>query len=214
VRRLFVFPLSPYSRRVRLVLFRKSLDVELIDARSDSAARETMRRLYPMRTAPVLVEDSGLALGDSYAIANYLERAYPGPALWPQDPLDVARVAQTIALTDGALGTVIDLATRYYPLRTHDAWPGVLEDMGGRAQAALDALAATVEGRKHFTIAEANWSIGDIWLYTAVTWLEGLPARASTYAPAAQLVSLGWNLPSGLTRWADAHRQRPDVLAL
>jgi glutathione S-transferase len=214
VRRLYHFPLSPYSRRVRLILSHKGLEVELVDARADVAAVETMRSLYPMRTAPVLVEEDGLVLGDSNAIAQYLERTHPNPALWPQAPRDIARVSQIMALTDGALGTLIDLATRYHRLHTHEAWPTILAEMGGRAQGALDTLTVLVEGVRHTTVAASGWSVGDVWLHTAVTWLEGLPARASTFANAAQLVSLGWKLPSGLTRWADAHRQRQDVLSL
>jgi glutathione S-transferase len=214
VRRLYHFPLSPYSRRVRLILRHKGLEVELVDARADVTAVETMRTLYPMRTAPVLVEDDGLVLGDSNAIAQYLERAHPSPALWPRGPGDIARVTQIMALTDGALSTLIDLATRYYRLHTHDAWPAVLAEMGGRAQGALDALASIVGGLGHPTAAASGWSIGDVWLFTAVAWLEGLPARAPTFANAAQLISLGWRLPSGLSRWADSHRQRPDVLSL
>jgi hypothetical protein len=56
-------------------------------------------------------------------------------------------------------------------------------------------------------------SLGDIWLYSAVAWLEGLPARAPTFVNAAQLISLGYTLPDALVRWIDAHRQRPDVLS-
>jgi hypothetical protein len=163
VRRLYHFPMSPYSRRVRLVLHHKGLEAELIDPRTDPAAMATLRGLYPMCTAPVLVDGDGTALGDSGAIARYLERAYPvtgGGGLWPQAADDVARVTQFMALTDGALG------------------------------------------------------IADAWLFTAVAWLEGLPARAATFATAAQLLWLGWKLPAGLTRWADGHRQRPDVLSL
>lgn len=214
MRRLYHFPLSPYSRRVRLVLRHKGLEAELVDARSDVAATQMMRGMYAMRTAPVLVESDGLVLGDSNAIANYFEHICPSPSLWPEDPPSVARVAQIIALTDGALGTLIDLATRYYPLRSHDAWPAVLADMGARAQGALDGLAAIVRNLQHATIAETGWSLGDIWLYTAVAWLDGLPARAPTFAPAAHIVSLGWSLPTELRRWAEGHRLRPDVLSL
>jgi glutathione S-transferase len=214
VRRLYHFSLSPYSRRVRLVLRHKGLPVELIDPRQNPEAMATMRGLYAMRTAPVLVEDDGTALGDSGAIAHYLEHAHPSPALWPENARDGARVAQVMALTDGALASLIDLGTRYYALHTHDSWPGVLEELGGRAQSALEALAAVVSELAHPTVAGAGWSMGDIWLFTAVAWLDGLPARAPTFANAAQVISLGWTLPPELARWADTHRQRPDVLSL
>jgi hypothetical protein len=51
-------------------------------------------------------------------------------------------------------------------------------------------------------------------VYTAVTWLEGLSLRAATFAPARAVLALGWTLPEDLSRWADQHRSRPDVIAM
>jgi glutathione S-transferase len=214
MRRLYHFPLSPYSRRARLVLRHKKLDVELVDSREDPATREAMQRLYAMRTAPVLVEDDGSVIGDSGAIADYVDHAYSGPPLWPSGPLDVLRVSQAMALTDGALATLIDMGTRYYALREHASWPTVTGSLLGRANGALEALSALVSELPHPTIAASGWSIGDIWLGSAVAWLEGLPARAHTYAPVAQVVSLGWRLPEPLSRWATFYREHPDVRSL
>jgi hypothetical protein len=50
--------------------------------------------------------------------------------------------------------------------------------------------------------------------YTAVTWLEGLPARVPTFPPAKTILELGWSVPAALTAWVDQHRKRPDVVAL
>jgi glutathione S-transferase len=214
VRRLYHYELSPYSRRVRLVLRHKGLPVELIDPRQDPPAMATMKSLYPMRTAPVLVEEDGRVLGDSGAIVQYLDRTHKTPALWPTEAHDVARVSQVMAMSDGALGNLIDLGTRYYALRSHAAWSAVHGEMGGRAQDALETLGKLVADLPHPTVASSGWSLGDIWLFTAVAWLEGLPARASTFANAAQLMSLDWKLPAALVRWLDAHRQRADILSL
>jgi glutathione S-transferase len=198
VRRLYHFALSPYSRRVRLVLSHKGIPVELVDPRTEPTAMETMKSLYPMRTAPVLVEEDGAVLGDSTAITHYLERTHPNPPLWPRGVRDIARVTQVMALTDGALALLIDLGTRYYALRAHDAWPAVRGELGGRAEGALDALAKLVTGLRQSTVAG----------------LEGLPARAPTFANAAQVLALGWKLPEALPRWADAHRGRADIVSL
>jgi glutathione S-transferase len=53
-----------------------------------------------------------------------------------------------------------------------------------------------------------------MWLFCAEHWMASLPQRAASFALAAQAVSLGWRLPPELTRWADQHRDRPDVRAL
>jgi glutathione S-transferase len=214
MRRLYHFALSPFSRRTRLVLAHRKLEVLLVDARDDAEAKAAMLRLYPLRTAPVLVEDDGGVVADSNAIAEYVDRAYSGAPLWPKDPREILRVSQVMALTDGALNTVIDLGTRYYSLRHDGAWPAVLAEKLGRAQGALDALGALVSGSGRPNLSAAGWTIGDMWLYTAIAWLEGLPARAPTFANASQVLSLGWKLPEPLSRWASAHHEHPDVRAL
>lgn len=87
--------------------------------------------------------------------------------------------------------------------------------MVGRVTRALGELESRVVARASASaLCGDGWSAADIALYCLVTWLEGLPARAESFAPAAQVVSLGWSLPSALGRWADQHRQRADVRAL
>jgi glutathione S-transferase len=210
---LYHFPLSPFSRRTRLALAHKGLEVELRDGRANPAFVEESRRLVPTRTTPVLVEADGRALGDSLAIAHYLDRAYPDlPALWPS--VDAFEVFETIALVNVAIDTLVDLGTRYFSLRGDAAWSGVAGEMVGRAQAALDALGARAAARTRPTVSSGGWSAADMWLCVATAWLESLPARAPTTASAAQVVSLGWTVPASLSRWADAHRERADVKAL
>jgi glutathione S-transferase len=215
MRILYHFPMSPFSRRARLSLAHKGLEVELRDARSNPAFLEEAREKSPLRTMPVLVEDDGRAIGESGAIVHYLDSAYPdAPRLWPADPEDAAPVYGTTSLVDGVLNTLVDHGTRIFQLRSHEAWEGVKGEAMRRAQGALDKLAADVPRLGRATIARSGWSAADIWLFTAVRWLEALPARAETFAPAAQIMSLGWSLPESLSRWADAHRERADVRAL
>jgi glutathione S-transferase len=210
---LYHFPLSPFSRRARLALAHKGLEVELRDGRANTALVEEARRLVPIRTMPVLVEPNGRALGDSLAIAHYIDRAYPdAPSLWPS--VDAHDVFETIALVGVAIDTLVDLGTRYYALRADGAWGGVATEMVGRAQAALDALGERAAARTHSTVSSSGWSAADIWLFVATAWLESLPTRAATAQNVARIVSLGWNVPASLSRWADAHRGRADVAAL
>ena len=69
-------------------------------------------------------------------------------------------------------------------------------------------------GIRSVPLAGDAWNFADIAVYTMVAWLEALPVRAQTFAPAKQVVELGWSLPGLLTAWADQYRQRADVLAL
>lgn len=209
MRTLYHFRFSPYSRRVRLALAHKGLDVELREGREVPANIEEARKLAPVRTLPVYVDD-GTVLSDSSAIVHWLDRSYPrAPRLWP-DGEHAARALQTAALADVVLENVINPGTRYWPLRDHPAWGAVREEMLARARSAADALAglATTE-----TLA-GTWSAADIYLLTLTLWFESMPERRTSSANIAQILTLGFSLPPALSRWADAHRNRPDVLSL
>lgn len=213
MRTLYHFPSSPYSRRTRLALAHKGLECELRDARENPAWLEEARRLVATRTIPVLV-DRGRPLGDSLAVTRWLDAAYADrPRIWPSGEEALA-VLDVASLVDVALTNVIDLGTRYYPLREHPAWAAVKDEMLGRSLRALDALSTRVQELERTTIAAGGWSGADMWLYTMVAWIEGLPQRAPTNQNIAQVLSLGWKLPEPLSRWADSHRGRSDVLSL
>ncbi len=214
MRTLYHFPASPFSRRTRLALVHKGLDCELRDARSHPALAEEAQRLVPQKTLPVFV-DGGRALGDSTAITRWLDAAYPGsPRVWPEGA-DAADVLEITALVDLALNAIVDVGTRYYPLHDHAAWKEVAGEIHGRAQRALDALANRVRVLGRPTISAGGWSAADMWLFTAVAWTEGLPARAAGHKNIAQILSLGgWKIPGPLSAWAAGHRERADVKSL
>jgi glutathione S-transferase len=213
MRTLYHYRYSPFSRRVRLALAHKGLDATLYDGREDPARVDEARRLVPLRTLPVYV-DGGRAMGDSNAITRWLDLAYPqAPPIWP-DGSDAVDVLHAAVLVDAVLNHVIDLATRYYVLGEHPAWNEVKREMLGRAEVAANGLRDLVQSRTRKPLSSTGWSAGDIWLLTMVLWFEGLPARAAGNANVTRLVALGFTLPPSLTRWADAHRERPDVRAL
>jgi glutathione S-transferase len=95
---LYQFALSPFCRKVRLVLGEKKLEVELVDERYWEASAEFHRR-NPAGKVPVLRID-GLILSDSNAICEYLEEVHPTPALMPVDPAARAEVRRLVAWFD------------------------------------------------------------------------------------------------------------------
>lgn len=210
---LYHFPTSPFSRRVRLVLALKRLSVELRDARAVPEHRAEVNRVNPLHTVPVLV-DGERVVADSTAICHYLERQFPDPPLWPSG-MPGAEAFEIVALADAVSNILSDCGMRYYALYGDAHFPAVRDNVVGRAQRALDALAARVQAQRPGSpLCGGEWSAADIAVLCLVTWLEGLPGRAAQFPPAGQVVSLGWSLPPALSRWADPHRQRPDVLAL
>ena len=210
---LYVYPMSPFTRRARLCVLHKGLEVEIRDARASAALVEEARRKSGLKTIPVLVDGENV-LGDSGAIAHYLDRAYPDrPTIFPRE--DAGLSFDVVSMVDAALNGIIDTGTRFYALKDSAAWETVKAEMVGRAQRALDVLGERTANLGRPTIARSGWSGADMWLYTMTAWLEGLPERAAGgHQNIVQIMSLGWTLPASLSKWADAHRTRADVAAL
>jgi len=80
--RLYHFPLSPFSRKVRLVLSEKKIEVELVEERYWEKDPEFMRRNAAGKV-PVLKIGNKIYT-ESQAICEYLEEAHPTPALMPR----------------------------------------------------------------------------------------------------------------------------------
>jgi len=77
--RLYHFPLSPFCRKVRLVLAEKKLEAELVEERYWEG-RADFLQMNPLGKVPVLRAD-GLVLPESGAICEYLEEKSPNPPL-------------------------------------------------------------------------------------------------------------------------------------
>ena len=81
--RLYHFALSPFSRKVRLSLAEKRIEVELVEERYWEQSAEFLRR-NPAGMVPILRLD-GKNYTESTAICEYLEDLYPTPELMPKD---------------------------------------------------------------------------------------------------------------------------------
>lgn len=99
MRLLYHHTLSPFARRVRLVLNEKRLDVDE-RAHSDWHRDEEFLALNPAGEVPVLIELEGQALSDATAICEYLDEAYPDPPLMPGDAKARAEARRLVAWFD------------------------------------------------------------------------------------------------------------------
>ena len=84
MRTVYHLPLSPFSRKVRLVMGEKKLAFEL-RVEDIWLRREEFLILNPTGQVPVLIDD-GLVVADSTAICEYLEDEYPIPTLIGKTP--------------------------------------------------------------------------------------------------------------------------------
>ncbi|HEY6878392.1 MAG TPA: glutathione S-transferase family protein [Polyangiales bacterium] len=209
---LYHFTTSPFARRVRLALAHKGLHAELRDARANPEHLAALRELNPFHTVPTLV-DGERVLFDSAVICQYLERKVPTPPLWPS-AVEGAESFALIALCDGAITTTVDLGMRYAALDDHPQFHAVRDHLLGRVRRGFDALAQKVAAKPTGPLVADAWGAADMALYTLVYWFETMPQRVPFFPPAKKMLALGVELPPALSRWADQHRQRPDVLAL
>lgn len=96
--RLYHYPLSPFSRKVRLSLAEKKIEVELVEERYWEQDADFLRR-NPAGKVPILKMGNRM-MADSTAICEYLEEAYPTPALLPRDAESRYEVRRLVAWFD------------------------------------------------------------------------------------------------------------------
>ncbi len=99
MRTLYHFSLSPFCRKVRIVLLEKKIEADL---RMENVweRRQAFLSLNPAGDVPVLVEPDGTALSGSDAICEFLEEIYPEPPLIGRHPLERAEVRRLVAWFD------------------------------------------------------------------------------------------------------------------
>jgi glutathione S-transferase len=90
--KLYTFPPSTNSRKVRIALIEKGLEFERINIDLTKREQKTPEylKIHPFGQIPAL-DDEGFILYDSTIINEYLEDEYPYPSLMPKDSEGRAR---------------------------------------------------------------------------------------------------------------------------
>ena len=108
--RLFEHPLSPFARKVKLVLYEKGIPFERvpIDPLEPADDRDYQEFVLasPRHEVPCLV-DGALRVFESRVIADYLEERWPDPALLPAAPAERARVRMIEEVCDTQLDAIV-----------------------------------------------------------------------------------------------------------
>lgn len=91
MRLLYHLWLSPFSRKIRIVLQEKNLDFSM-KVEKTWERRPEFLALNPAGEVPVLIEPDGTVLADASAIAEFLEETYRDKLLLGLNPLDRAEV--------------------------------------------------------------------------------------------------------------------------
>ena len=166
--KLYNFFRSGTSHRLRIAMNLKGVSAEYIavDLRVEEHLKEAFKSLNPQGLVPALVMDDKVLI-QSPAIIEWLEEAYPTPALLPKDAHDRAHVRAMAAMVGCDIHPVNNRRILEY-LRKHfganedaiNAWCGTWISDGFDA---LEALLAADKQRAGFCFGNSP-SLADVYL--------------------------------------------------
>jgi glutathione S-transferase len=200
--RLYHIPLSPFCRKVRLVLAEKKIEVELVEERTWEKRKDFMQ-MNPAGMVPVLKAD-GLVLADSNAICEYIEEKHPEPALMPDDYAKRAEVRRLVAWFDDKFHREVTVNLLYERVNKKVRQEGYPDSKNVKAGAKnikfhLDYLT---------------------WLLEQRRWLAGERMSLADFAAAAQLSCLDyirdvdWDRSALVKDWYATIKSRPAFRSL
>ncbi len=111
--KLYQFPYSHYSAKVKIALLEKGLSFEAPELSWEYLKSPEFLALNPLGKVPFL-QDGDFGIGESEVIVEYLEERYPQPALLPATPEARARSRWLSRFHDLYLGP--QLTTLYFAL--------------------------------------------------------------------------------------------------
>jgi glutathione S-transferase len=163
MRALYHLPLSPFARKVRLVLAEKRLPVDLIVEKPWERRPEYLE-LNPAGTVPTLVEDNGVIIPDSSVICEYLDEAYPEVPIMGDTIMERIEVRRLSAWFDGKFAAEVTqnlLGEKYMrqQARRGTPEPAAIRTGYTALRYHLDYLGWLAENREW--LAGANLSLAD-----------------------------------------------------
>ena len=203
MRLLYHLPLSPFARKVRLVLGEKRLPFEL-QLEKTWERRPEYLELNPAGTVPTLVEENGLVVPDSGVICEYLDEAYPETPLLGRKHAERVEVRRLVAWFDGKFAREVTanlLGEKF------------MKRLSGRGNPDAGALRAGYANmRAHMEY------IG--WLSETRKWLGGDALSLADFAAAAHLSALDfagdvdWAMSPATKDWYARIKSRPSFRPL
>ena len=195
--RLYHVPLSPFCRKVRLVLAEKKMDVELIEERYWEQSTEFLRR-NPAGKVPIL-RHQGALLTESTPICEYIEELNPEPSLMPKDAEARYEMRRLVSWFDDKFHHEVTSNLLYERVNKKVSGQGFpdsknIKEGARKIRYHLDYMAWLLEHRR---------------------WLAGDTMTLADFAAAAHLSSLDyisdvdWNRSSVVKDWYAKIKSRP-----
>ena len=200
--RLFHFALSPFCRKVRLVLAEKRIEVELIEERYWEQGQEFLRR-NPAGKVPVL-RMGNRVMSESQAIVEYVEETVPEPPLLPRKPDDRYEVRRLCGWFDDKFHHEVTSKLLYERVNKK------IMGLGYPESANVKAGARAIKYHLDYMT----------WLLETRRWLAGDAMSLADFAAAAHLSCLDyisdvdWNRSAVVKDWYAKIKSRPAFRAI
>jgi glutathione S-transferase len=189
--------LSPYVRKIRVILAEKNLPFEFMEE-SAWTPDTKVPSFNPLNKVPALVMDDGEAIFDSIVISEYLD-AISGGGLIPGEPAQRARARRDEALGNGIAdaGVTVRLERQRDASKQDAAWIARHLD---KVDGGIAAISRHLGSKQYLGGAKPN--IGDIGCACALLWLE------------FRMPELKWReAHPNLKNWAERMESRPSFRA-
>jgi glutathione S-transferase len=158
--KLYTYPASSNSRKVRVVLLEKGLEFErvTIDLSKREQKSPEYLKIHPYGTVPAL-DDEGFVVYDSTVINEYLEDEYPYPPLMPKDSEGRARARLMEDLRDSHLNPAFGQLNRELRKPEEERDPKIIELARAKITECFDRIEKELEGRDYLA---GPFSLADI----------------------------------------------------
>lgn len=195
--RLYHSTLSPFCRKVRLVLAEKRVEVELVEERYWESPPDLKRR-NPAGKLPVL-RYRGNMLAESQAIVEYLDEAIPSPALMPTTALERHEVRRLCAWFDDKFNAEV---TR--PILAERFWKKVLREGYPDSRIVKDGLRAIKDHIDYLSglLEERRWLAGHTMSLADFT-------AAAHFSCLDYISDVDWDRSEVLRDWYATIKSRP-----
>jgi glutathione S-transferase/RNA polymerase-associated protein len=142
-------PLSPYSLKVRMILYEKGIDFEKSEIHTEDQ-REELLRANPRAEVPALV-DGDTVVYDSKVIAEYIEERFPNPPLLPADPAGRARCRhlELVADTEVDAAVVVFSMFKFFRPELAERMPEALDRATALLRGQFGKLERELAGREY-----------------------------------------------------------------
>jgi len=203
MRLLYHLWLSPFSRKVRVVLGEKRLDCEL-KVEKVWERRDAFLALNPRGQVPVLVEEDGHVLADSQAICEYLDEVFPDPPLMGGDPHTRAEARRLTSWFDEKFHA--EVTVNLVDEKITKRMLGLGEPLSAAVRAGNENI------HTHLTYVE--------WLIDRRSWLAGEELTIGDITAAAHLSAVDylgdvpWEDHPGAKDWYARIKSRPSFRSI